>query len=234
MSFCTHHFPTSKHPMPHTVTMPIFVSPWVSLTLLYPRCGCCFGFFNRSDSGICQSVVNKTFMSQLLSKFSGLNIKVDILHDIIGSVGVQSFKAGIHIVPHVVTDKEFLHLLASQVLGVFVGFHTINGKLSLPAHTLFYTTKPRKSILGCVFHREPFLILICKNGTDCSAPSHELFRFKGANLLQISNPHLHDTDSKLSGRIYSRIGEIFCIKRALPPYCVLNSAPSFFPSFFIT
>ena len=135
-------------------------------------------------------------MLQPLSKFSGLNIKVDILHDIIGSGGVQSFKAGIHIVPHVVTDKEFLHLLASQVLGVFLGFHTINGKLSLPTHTLFYTTKPRKSILGCVFHRELFLILICKNGTDCSAPFHRLFHFESADLLQISKPHLYDLGSK--------------------------------------
>ena len=64
------------------------------------------------------------------SRFPGLNIEVDVLHNIIGPGGVQGFKAGIHIVPHTVTGKEFRHLFARQVLGVFVGFHAINETIS--------------------------------------------------------------------------------------------------------
>ena len=65
------------------------------------------------------------------SRFPGLNIEVDVLHNIIGPGGVQGFKAGIHIDPYIITGKEFRHLPASQVLGVFVGFHAINGKIAL-------------------------------------------------------------------------------------------------------
>ena len=43
-------------------------------------------------------------------------------------------------------------------------------------------------MLGCVFQREPFLILLCKNGADCSAPFHGLFRFESTGFLQIGEP----------------------------------------------
>ena len=68
------------------------------------------------------------------SRFPCLDIEVDVLHDIIGPGGVQGFITGIHIVPHMVTGKEFRHLPASQVLGIFVGLHAINEKIALSGH----------------------------------------------------------------------------------------------------
>lgn len=68
------------------------------------------------------------------SRFPCLNIEVDVLHDIIGPGGVQGFIAGIHIVPYIVAGKEFRHLPASQVLGVFVGFYAINEEIALFGH----------------------------------------------------------------------------------------------------
>lgn len=43
-------------------------------------------------------------------------------------------------------------------------------------------------MLGCVFQRESFLILVCKNGADCSAPFRGLFRFESTGFLQIGEP----------------------------------------------
>ena len=68
------------------------------------------------------------------SGFPGLNIEINVLHNIISPGCVQGFKAGIHIVPHAITGKEFRHLPACQVLGVFVGFHAINKKITWPAN----------------------------------------------------------------------------------------------------
>ena len=77
-----------------------------------------------------------SFRRQLLShsRFPCLDIEVNVLHNIVGSRGVQGFKAGIHILPYAVTGKEFRHLPASQVLGVFVGFHAINEEIALSGH----------------------------------------------------------------------------------------------------
>ena len=68
------------------------------------------------------------------SRFPGLNIEVDVLHNIIGPGGVQGFIAGIHIVPYIIAGKEFRHLPASQVLGIFVGLHAINEEIALSGH----------------------------------------------------------------------------------------------------
>ena len=38
------------------------------------------------------------------------------------------------LVPYIITGKEFRHLPASQVLGVFVGFHAINEEIALFGH----------------------------------------------------------------------------------------------------
>ena len=43
-------------------------------------------------------------------------------------------------------------------------------------------------MLSCVFQRESFLILLCKNGADCSAPFRGLFRFESTGFLQIGEP----------------------------------------------
>ena len=43
-------------------------------------------------------------------------------------------------------------------------------------------------MLSCVFQRESFLILVCKNGADCSAPFRGLFRFESTGFLQIGEP----------------------------------------------
>lgn len=43
-------------------------------------------------------------------------------------------------------------------------------------------------MLSCVLQRESFLILVCKNGADCSAPFRGLFRFESTGFLQIGEP----------------------------------------------
>ena len=68
------------------------------------------------------------------SRFPCLDIEVDVLHNIVGSGGVQGFIAGIHIDPYIITSKEFRHLPARQVFGVFVGFHAINEEIALFGH----------------------------------------------------------------------------------------------------
>src|SRR5699024_5541810 len=87
--------------------------------------------FRRGGGNLCMSL--QSFPMLCSRRLPRLDIEVDVLHNIIGPGGVQGFIAGIHIVPHAVTGKEFRHLPACQVLGVFVGFHAINKKISLPA-----------------------------------------------------------------------------------------------------
>ena len=63
---------------------------------------------------------------------------------------MQGFKAGIHIVPHTVAGKEFRHLLTGQVLGVFIGFHTINEKLSKNHFAILYRRIEYKGVINFI------------------------------------------------------------------------------------